>query len=468
MRHTRGVFASSCFLAGLAGGLSLLTALAQNPSFAGREFRRVWTDGTIPEGVTTGVSVTEAYLSKAGVYFKADFTPKGFYYVDDSGARTVASKEQDAFKKTAVWAFMGILNDQDLLFCPGTFGNEYPCYIYSGTGPSAVTEPTPEQALGQYVEDRMVYTTIEGLSGAHMYLYQKGEPAELLLDRDMLAGFNGHLDYDGESVVLTAGQVDFDIVVWLRLQDGTLKRIIGHGDPLPGSTGTYRGLPTQQVTFVDQGRVFMVAESRETLPVFNDRVMFASDGNTTEVLFKSRQEIPGQPGVTIEGFDVADVQDGRIWVVASHSGGVKTLFLVENGAWTRIASSTDSYDGRTPVSLRAFRYGARGDDLVFQVSFLGVNFRLINELYTNASLPGFTVVGPVTAAPVQIAAAPDNQWRFTTPAEPGKLHTLESSTTLKSWAAAAAAILAEEAQELEWLLPRTDGAVFFRVKVETP
>ena len=44
------------------------SAFSQNPSFGGREFRRIYTDGTIPQGSSAGVNVTKAYLAKSGVF----------------------------------------------------------------------------------------------------------------------------------------------------------------------------------------------------------------------------------------------------------------------------------------------------------------------------------------------------------------------------------------------------------------
>ncbi|MCB1126334.1 MAG: hypothetical protein KDM81_07555, partial [Verrucomicrobiae bacterium] len=408
----------------------------------------------------------EAYLSPAGVFIESAFEPPGFYLIDNSGARLVATRDQ-GFDSVLNWLFLGFKSEGELLFCPGAINNIYPCQVYGGNGLTAVTDPTPYQALGQYVDGVLVYSTYGTAAGHRVMRHVAGQPDELLMDENTVPDLNVHLDFDGESIAFVTGHQDENLVVWLRRADGTRKRIIGHGDPLPGSAGTMRGFAIPQGTFVDQGRVFLATESLEKYPIWPDRVFLASDGDTTEVLFKAGQEIPGRPGVTLDGFAVGQVRDGRIWVTASLAAG-KTLFLIENGTWTAVASPTDTFDGRNPVGLGSFRHGARGDDVVIPLTFLGPNWRPINELYTNADLPGFKVVGPVTAAPVQVAVTEDNQWRFTTTAEAGKLHTLEFSTTLTNWQDAADPILAEEVRELEWLLPQTAGPLFFRVRVETP
>ena len=444
------------------------TAYAQTPSFDGREFRRIWTDGEIPEGVSSGVTLTDAFLANSGVYISTNFTPSGVYYIQDEGASTIASREQDAFESTMNWLTLGIQENEYLLFVPVTFNNIYPVQLYGPAGLTAVTEPTPDQGIGQYVENRGVYTTISSSDGVKVWQYTQGEENQLLLDDTTTPGLNGHLDYDGESILFTTGQVDVDAAVWIRLADGTAKRILQHGNSLPGSTGTYRGLPAQQGSFVDQGRVYFTAQSQETFPFFPDQVFLASDGDTTEVLLKRGQEVPGQTGVTLDGFEVGQVRNGRIWFVATLSGIGKSLYLLENGEWTQIVSPQDSLDGRNPVGFRAFRFGARGNDVMFQASFVDFNKNppLSNELYTNAELPGLTIENVNTNTSTRIVPTQDGQWLLALPAQAGKTYTLEFSQSFQSWEALGDPIAATTDTILEWLVPLENAPRFFRVKVE--
>jgi hypothetical protein len=457
-----------CFVITLAASVFLHAVAVHGASFGGREFRRIWTDGNVPSGASKGVSAHDVVLARSGAYFRSNFDPQGIYFIDNIGAITVANKEQDAFSSAMNWLFLGFLSEEEILLCPVTFNNILPCHAYGRSGLVAVTEPTPEQAIGQYVDGRMVYTTISGSEGVRVWLYTKGQGVQLLLDNSSMPDLNGHIEYDGETFLFTTGSVDVDATVWVYRADGTTKQVLRNGDPLPGSAGTYRGLPTRQGSFVDQGRVYIVAESRENLPIWPDHVLLASDGDTTEVILKRGQEVPGLSGVTLDGFNVARVRDGRIWFSASLSNGTKAIFLLSDDTWTQVVSTQDQLDGRAPVALGTFRDAVRGDDLVFQASFLNPNFTLSNELYTNADLPGFTTTQPPTGAPVNIALGQDNNWRLTTTAQPGNTYSLQSSFSLDVWEAFGEPIVATETVELEWTVPRGNGPAFFRVEVDTP
>lgn len=435
------------------------SAFSQNPSFGGREFRRIYTDGTIPQGSSAGVNVTKAYLAKSGVYFSAD----GFYYVDDYGSYTVANNKQDDFKLGAFWKFIGFKDDESLIFVPGNFNNPYPVYVYGPSGLVAVNSPTPEQALneGNYFDGRMVYYQISGLAGTSIWYYEEGQPEVLMYNRENLPGLNGYIDYDGESMALNIGEFGVDDGVWLRTADGNLKRIIGRGDPLPGSEGTYAG----GTIHVSQGKVYILASSAERFPAFPDQVLISSDGDTIDLIGKVGAEIPGQGGATLAGVELLQVTDGQMWLNVSPSTGGKALYRVENGIWTPIVSSSDTFDGRTAIALGGFPFGNRGDTAVVTVWFLNPNFSISKELYVNSDLPGFEITGGGNGPAMSIAPGPNGSYTLTVSTEAGKTYTLQSSTTLTGWANEQDPI-SGDAGSASWTVTNSGVTRYFRVQVD--
>jgi len=85
---------------------------------------------------------------------------------------------------------------------------------------------------------------------------------------------------------------------------------------------------------------------------------------------------------------------------------------------------------------------------------------------TCGSNPGFSRTGPEVAEPVQIQAAPDNQWKLTTLATAGKTYRLQSSSNLTDWAAAGAPVTPDADGPIEWLLANEGVLTFFRVAVD--
>lgn len=435
------------------------SAFSQNPSFGGREFRRIFTDGTVPQGSSEGATVGEAYLAKSGVYFSSD----GFYYVDDNGSYTVANKKQEDFKLGAFWKFLGFKDDESLMFVPGNFNNPYPVYVYGPSGLVAVDSPTPEQALnlGNYFDGRMVYYQVLGLAGAHVWYYEEGQPEVLLYNRDNLPGLNSYYDYDGESMALNIGEYGVDDAVWLRTADGSLKRIIGRGDPLPGSEGTYAG----GTVHVNQGKVYILASSVERFPAFADQVLLSSDGSTIDLIGKVGAEIPGSGGSTLAGVELLQVTDGQMWLNVSPSTGGKALYRVENGIWTEVVSSSSSFDGRTAIALGGFPFGMRGDTAVVTVWFLNPNFSISKELYVNGDLPGFEITGGGNGPAMSIAPGPNGSYTLTVSTEAGKTYTLQSSTTLTGWTIEQAPI-SGDAGSASWTVTNSEVTQYFRVQVD--
>ncbi len=452
-------------------GLAIISltcsAFSQNPSYAGREFRRVFEHGTVPQGAPKSVGVTQAFLAESTVYFQSNFDPQGFYRVDETGAYSISNKYDPGYEMAMNWLFMGFTEPNTVLFVPVTFNNILPVYTYGPSGLAAVSSPTPEQGLnyGNYFDGRMVYYRVNGNSGAQIWQYEASQPDTLLYNVDNFPGLNGFLDYDGESMVLSSGEATVDATVWLRLSDGTLKPIIKEGDPLPGSEGTYTGLAVLDTAHVSQERVYMLAESKEKFPFFSDRTLWSSDGNTTEVIATRGMAIPGQGGAILDGFDILDVLDGKVWLNVSQSPGGKSVYAVKDGVWDLVASSAMSFDGRTPVALQSFKHGMRGDTVAILVSFLQPNFTLANDLYVNGPLPGFnTTGGGNDGPPLTIVPGPNGSMSLSFETQTGKIYTLQSSADLSGWNNEQDSVVGD-GSTVTWTLNNTGGTRYFRVEV---
>lgn len=446
--------------------------MAQNPEYGGAAFRRVFEHGTIPEGVSKSPSITETFLGESGVFIMSSFQPKGIYYASGMGVSTIASSDQEAFSQAATWTFVGFRDPETMMFIPVNFGNPYPVYAYGTGGLNALTSPTPEQGIshGNYFNGKMVYLTIEGVGvGPKVWLYQEGQPEQLLMDLNSVPDLATYLDYDGKAFTYVTGKQDVDLAVWVQTEDGSRKRIIGHGDPLPGTEGTYRGFATIGSVYVSQNNVYVQGDTAETFPFFSVRSLFMSDGTTTEVIATQGMEIPGQNGMVLESFEVKRVENGNIWMIVTESGGTKAVYHIVDGSWNRVVSTKDSFDGRTPVGLTIFQEGMRGDRVAVLVSFLGANFRLANDLYVNADLPGVDggTNGPSGPA-MSIIRQPDGSWKLSIETEAGRTYTLQSSSDLGGWSNTENPRTADTDGSLEWTVPDTGAgtARFFRMLVE--
>ncbi len=444
-----------------SGTISLAT-LAQNPSFGGKEFRHVWTDGQVPEGVNSGVTLTEAVLTQTGIYLFSDFSPQGVYFLTDDGVKSVAVRDQENFNGLTRFLPLGVIDERDLLFVPVAINNLHPVYRHGAEGLQAQEEPTAEQAIGQYVDGHMIYSTFSTKRGTEVWSYHLGQAPERIYSNDNLPDLNPHLDYDGNSIFLTTGSQDADMAIWIHRPDGQVKKVIQHGDALPGSEGTFRGFASTQGAFADSGKIYFIAQSNEPAPFAPDHLLISSNGDTTEPILKRGQEVPGSPGVTLNGFEVAQIEGGRIWFVASLSTGGKVLFRIEDGEWTSVISTAESVGGRTPIGMRAFRRGALGENLIVQLTFLGNNFRPINELYTNAPLEGLPTLAPESKPQLKVAFAPNGQLQLSAEGMPGTSVILEASNNLGQWESLGAPQTIQDGESAAWLLPAEGSARFFR------
>jgi hypothetical protein len=400
------------------------------------------------------------------VYIQSNFDPQGLYRVDETGAYSISNKYDPGYEIAFNWLFMGFTEPNTVLFVPVTGNNLLPVHTYGPSGLNAVASPTPEQGFnyGNYFDGRMIYYRVNGTSGAQIWSYEASQPDTLLYNEDNFSGIKAFLDYDGDSIVLSSGEATVDATVWLRLSDGTLKPIIKEGDPLPGSEGTYTGLPVLSTAHVSQGKVYMLAESKEKFPIFSDRTLWSSDGNTTEVIATRGMAIPGQGGATLDGFDILDVVDGKVWLNVSQSPDGKSVYAVKDGIWDLVASSAMSFDGRTPVGLQSFKHGMRGDTVAILVSFLQPNFTLANDLYVNGELPGFdTNGGGNDGPPLTIVPGPDGSMNLSFQTETGKLYTLQSSNNLSGWNNEQNSVTGDGSM-VTWTIANTGGNKYFRVE----
>jgi hypothetical protein len=154
-----------------------------------------------------------------------------------------------------------------------------------------------------------------------------------------------------------------------------------------------------------------------------------------------------------------------MWLNVSPSTGGKALYRVENGIWTPIVSSSDTFDGRTAIALGGFPFGNRGDTAVVTVWFLNPNFSISKELYVNADLPGFEITGGGNGPAMSISPGPNGSYTLTVSTEAGKTYTLQSSTTLTGWANEQDPISGDTGSA-SWTVTNAGVTRYFRVQVD--
>ena len=129
---------------------------AQNPSFAGKEFRRIWVAGTIPDGATRTPTLSELYLTSSALFYRSSLYENGLYYIDDAGMHTIAMKSWPEFSGTGGFRFIGRMADGSLLFGPAIMGNAHPCMTYNADGITDVVSPTTDQMLNLVLRQTII------------------------------------------------------------------------------------------------------------------------------------------------------------------------------------------------------------------------------------------------------------------------------------------------------------------------
>lgn len=436
---------------------------AQNPTFGGQQFKKVWTDGDIPQGANGSPRITSAsklHLTSAGLYLDSSVYESGIYYFDDSGAYAVAIKNQPGFSG-ASFAFIGAKPDGSMIIRPVFNGNLYPCQIYDGNGLSAISSPTPEQGLNQdnYFDGRFVYLEHAGLGAVNIWYYTEGNPAQLWFDNSDYASL-ATLDYDGDTLAFVGSNTGtYDI----RLRDagGALTYIIGQGDPLPGTVAsTYTGTPVGGNVEVDQGKVYVLGAGSG-----GEHILFSSsNGVAFDIIATVGQVVPSLTGITISGMALRQVRDGKIWLQVSQSNGDIVLYQIVGGVWNRVAGKSDSYNGRVPIGFGTYEHGSSGDTVVIAVQHLDFSSPTIyeTEIYVNGDLPGFTAA--LAGLPMQIILQPNGYLTISALGDVGETNTLQSTSSLTNtfWDTDGT-VVADGAGLMEWSMSPTNHMRFYRL-----
>jgi len=385
------------------------------------------------------------------------------YFVDDSGAYTCAFKDQPEFSDAAWFEFMGSKPDGSGIICPVVNLLTYPCQIYNGSGLAALTTPAPDQRLNlsNYFDGRMVYMEHAGLGAVNIWYYTEGNPPELWLDNTDFSALAGNLDYDGETLAFAEG-ASGAFNVWLRAAAGTLTRIVGMGDPLPGAAGTtLTSTPGADNVEVDQGKLYMKGAGSG-----GDIVLFSSaDGTTFDIIAKVGQVVPGLTAVTITQMELRQVRNGKIWLQVTQSDGETVLYQITGNTWARVIGKSDSFVRGTPAAFDTYEHGSLGDTVVVSVTYFdfSVPGYYVTDLYTNADLPGFSAVG--TGAVLEFVRMPGGDWKITAVGEAGETNTLQATSSLTNtvWDTVGA-VVADGAGLMEWtVVAPTNDARFFRL-----
>ena len=442
-----------------------MSGLSQNPEWRGRQFRMVFTDGEAAPGTLGPVSATEAVLTGAGVFI---FQPNtftggtpGVYFLTDDGFEAVASTADPTFQDSLNWLRVGVTDAGGIIFHALPLVERLPVYSWDST--LSIHLPPEESGLNTLHRNGSV--TFWNTSGSGININQGAPGATApVITSDDVPGLAGHLASDGVSIAFQVGQPSQNNAeVWLRNAEGGLLRIIKDGDPLPGGEGTYRGLPDPSTVRVDQGWVYMVAESREADP-FNERVLIRSNGVDTEVLLAARNPALGIDGVEVAGFDIGSVFDGELIADVALPNGGFGVFHWESGIWTKVFTTEDSFDGDSPISFTVFPHGQNGDDLLATVTFLGPNFRPTNKLYTTASLPGFSDQEPGPSLTASISINGEDSGSIIFEGKPGSSYRLLTSQNLSEWTQLGEQKVAAETEPLQWDISLFENLGFFAVE----
>ena len=441
-----------------------IVVAAQNPSFGGKEFRRIWVGGTIPDGASATPSFNELYMTPAGVYIHSYLSPGGIYFVDDGGAGTVVIKNEPPFSGIDGFRVLGWKLDGSLIFSV-IDSVLYPCQLYDGNGLSAISSPTREQEqnLASYFDGRMVYMTYSGSTKTRIWYYTEGNPPELWLEDADMPGLAGPLDYDGETLAFSVSLPGGGYELWRRDSSGITNSIIKYGDLMPGEAASvFVGTPAADTVEVDQGKVYMIgAGSGPTTQI----LFSSSDGVTFDVIAKRFDDVPGLPGITIQSMKLLQVSNGKVWLFITQSNSDNVLYQIVNGVWTRVVGKLDSFDGRTAYNMTVYEHGSLGDGVVIAVGLPSAPgaFDYVDELYTNADLPGF--LEGSTGAIMEMIRQLNGDFKIATLGEAGTSNTLQTTSSLTNnlWETVGVPMVADGTNMMEWTVSPTNDVGFFRL-----
>ena len=442
----------------------------QNPSYAGREFKKFFEFGSTPQGSSGALNLHpgDVLLADSVVYFKYDFEPGGLFFADNSGAYTVVAVSPE--QRNPAWLPLGIKDGNALLYKSAATNDPFKVYSFgpNGLAPYSAINPGRAPIDGNYFDGRFAYWRFTQSKGFEIYYKEEGQEDVLLADRQIFPAANILLDYDGETIAIGSGTVGVDAAVWLAKPDGSRRLVLQTGDPLPGSGGTYQMNPSATVVAVNQDRIYALAATPVPPPVTTERVFFWDDGDNSELIIKTGQAIPGYPDAVAVSFELVEVENGTVWLLVSQVNRDKVLYSIKDGVWTRVVSSADMFDGIQSVGLAAYTHGINGDNAAVLVTLLKPDFSVSNAIYVNSDLPGFgggNNTGGNNGPAMGITPNPDGSWNITVPTEPGKTYTLQTSTTLSEWTNEQSTIIGDGSGSAQWTISNSGVNHYYRVQV---
>jgi len=375
-----------------ASGAGGFHALGANPSWRGTPFRCVYTNGNVLPDLAQASTPVRVVTAKAGTYLYSTVpggrrgnTRPAVHFFDGSAWRPVLHDGLEGFTNLVSLHHVGLQEQQSLLFLPGTPPDVQPIWSWDGAMASwlapGLAGTNPIVAGGRILHS-------EGLAeaGMRVLLGPPGAVAEILND-SLAPGLSGSLalDSSGQTVLFATGSAArTNAALWMRRPDGTLRRLIADGDPLPGSNDTAAVRPSATSAFADGSYAYLVVDNqsggRQRDLV---QVLFRSDGDAVEPLLAIKDPALGVGGAPVIAFAVGSVTHGEILATATFEGGRRAVIHWQDGVWTELVDPESLFDGEKPFDFALHREGHLGDSLALMISF-GSARRPVHRLYTNA------------------------------------------------------------------------------------
>ncbi len=126
----------------LLASLSAATALnAQNPSWNGREFRQVFTDGDTAPGIAEGVLVQDAVLTRNGIILyspvqrgRGDLSAGGgVFLLENQTLHVLANLQTPGLENFRAATHAGLLDDETVTFVLERSDGSFPLARWSGS-----------------------------------------------------------------------------------------------------------------------------------------------------------------------------------------------------------------------------------------------------------------------------------------------------------------------------------------------
>ncbi|MBN8249128.1 MAG: hypothetical protein J0L84_17000 [Verrucomicrobia bacterium] len=400
-------------------GIGAFRSAGENPSWRGAPFRCVFTNGNLlpdlaqastPVRIVTAETALFLYSTVPGG--RRGTTRPAVHGFDGTVWRSVLHDGIPGFTNLVSLHHVGLWERRALLFLPGIPAEPQPIYRWDG----ALTAWLPPEQAGTnpwVAGGRILRTEGSADAGMRIHLGPPGATVEIL-DDSIAPGLSGalSLDGDGQTVLFSTGSAArTNAVIWMRRTDGTLRRLIGEGDPMPEGSGQAAVRPGSTAVFADGSHAYLVVDNQTGGRQRDlDQVLFRSDGDLVEPLLALRSAPLGVAGTRVIAFTVGSVTGGEILATATLEGGRRTVIHWKAGVWSEVFAPGSAFDGESPFDFTLHRDGHLGDSLTLLLSF-GSARRPVHRLYTNArfqtepphprwlvesgagSLPAFVLVG---------------------------------------------------------------------------